>query len=82
MSCQRRHVWWHGIYACGLQASLLPFSLIAGEDPRSPIPMYYACAFSLIRKDERIKADIIGPNAQSGRFPAMSTTPPAQPGLA
>ena len=25
-----------------------------------------------MRKGQRIKADIIGPNAQSGRFPAMS----------
>ena len=39
----------------------------------------YGCglfrAFFLIRKHERIKADIIGPNAQSGRFPAMSAGP-------
>lgn len=32
--------------------------------------------FSLMRKGQRIKADIIGPNAQSGRFPAMSALPP------
>ena len=32
-------------------------------------------AFFLIRKHQRIKADIIGPNAQSGRFPAMSAEP-------
>ena len=28
-----------------------------------------------MRKDERIKADIIGPNTRSGRFPAMSAVP-------
>ena len=31
-----------------------------------------SCSFSLMRSNRRIKADIIGPNAQSGRFPAMS----------
>ena len=33
-----------------------------------------------MRKEQRIKADIIGPIAQSGRFPAMSARPthPAQ----
>lgn len=30
------------------------------------------CSFSLMRRNRRIKADIIGPFAQSGRFPAMS----------
>ena len=30
------------------------------------------CSFSLMRRNRRIKADIIGPIAQSGRFPAMS----------
>ena len=30
------------------------------------------CSFSLMRRNRRIKADILGPNAQSGRFPAMS----------
>jgi len=28
--------------------------------------------FLLKEKDQKFKADIIGPNAQSGRFPAMS----------
>ena len=28
--------------------------------------------FVLKQKDQKFKADIIGPNAQSGRFPAMS----------
>ncbi len=32
-------------------------------------------SFSLMRSNRRIKADIIGPNAQSGRFPAMSARP-------
>jgi hypothetical protein len=32
-------------------------------------------SFSLMRSNRRIKADIIGPNAQSGRFPAMSAGP-------
>ena len=32
----------------------------------------YFRPFFLIRKGQRIKADIIGPNARSGRFPAMS----------
>jgi hypothetical protein len=38
------------------------------------------CSFSLMRRNRRIKADIIGPFAQSGRFPAMSARPthPAQ----
>ena len=34
-----------------------------------------SCSFSLMRSNRRIKADIIGPNAQSGRFPAMSAGP-------
>ena len=34
-----------------------------------------SCSFSLMRSNRRIKADIIGPNAQSGRFPAMSARP-------
>ena len=29
--------------------------------------------FLLKEKDQKFKADIIGPNTQSGRFPAMST---------
>jgi hypothetical protein len=29
----------------------------------------------LKQKDQKFKADIIGPNAQSGRFPAMSARP-------
>ena len=32
----------------------------------------FSCSFSLMRRNRRIKADIIGPNTQSGRFPAMS----------
>ena len=32
----------------------------------------YFRPFFLIRKGQRIKADIIGPNARCGRFPAMS----------
>ena len=35
------------------------------------------CSFSLMRRNRRIKADIIRPNAQSGRFPAMSAVPRA-----
>ena len=37
--------------------------------------------FLLTGKDQRVKADIIGPYAQSGRFPAMSARParPTQP---
>ena len=34
-----------------------------------------SCSFSLMRSNRRIKADIIGPNAQSERFPAMSAGP-------
>jgi hypothetical protein len=30
----------------------------------------------LKQKDQKFKADIIGPIAQSGRFPAMSALPP------
>jgi hypothetical protein len=36
---------------------------------------FYIRSFFLIRTNQRIKADIIGPNAQSGRFPAMSARP-------
>jgi hypothetical protein len=30
----------------------------------------------LKEKEQKFKVDIIGPNAQSGRFPAMSALPP------
>ena len=42
---------------------------IGGEDDEG---VEGFCSFSLMRRNRRIKADIIGPNAQSGRFPAMS----------
>ena len=32
----------------------------------------FVCPFLLKEKDQKFKADIIGPLAQSGRFPAMS----------
>jgi hypothetical protein len=35
-----------------------------------------SCPFVLKQKDQKFKADIIGPIAQSGRFPAMSALPP------
>ena len=34
-----------------------------------------SCPFVLKQKDQKFKADIIGPNAQSGHFPAMSARP-------
>ncbi len=45
--------------------------------------MWFSCPFVLKQKDQKFKADIIGPTAQCGRFPAMSAWParPAQSGV-
>ena len=37
--------------------------------------LWLSCPFLLKEKDQKFKADIIGPYAQSGRFPAMSARP-------
>ena len=44
----------------------------AGLRDGGHLGLRFSCPFFLIRKDQRIKADIIGPNTRSGRFPAMS----------
>ena len=63
IDARRRH---DGV--CGLRPGVGAYG-IGGEDDEG---VEGFCSFSLMRRNRRIKADIIGPIAQSGRFPAMS----------